>query len=143
MLIWKKHGIVLVFQKMQGTNTESHKRGKTAIDAAHAGIAKEEESKVSAKIVEIYGVQGEEAAEIHANYHAERISSMLEKRARENGMAAEALAQKVEQLDVQGAAFQVARGELAEPAAIDILFRNLYMIESQGGDNDRYINFYG
>lgn len=127
---------------MHETNA-SQKRGKSAIEAAHVGLTKDQESRVDAKVAEVYGVQGEEATEIHANYHAERIFSMLEKRARENGMTLAALSEKSERLDIQGAAYQVARGELAEPAAVDILFRNLYSIESSGGDNDRYINFYG
>ena len=127
---------------MYETNA-SQKRGKSAIEAAHAGLTKDQESRVDAKVAEAYGVQGDEATEIHANYHAERIFSMLEKRARENGMTFAALSEKSERLDIQGAAYQVARGELAEPAAVDILFRNLYSIESSGDDNDRYINFYG
>ena len=127
---------------MHETNA-NQKRGKSAIEAAHVGLTKDQESKVDAKVAEAYGVQDEEATEIHANYHAERIFSMLRKRAQENGMTLAALTEKSERLDIQGAAYQVARGELAEPAAVDILFRNLYSIESSGGDNDRYINFYG
>jgi hypothetical protein len=54
-----------------------------------------------------------------------------------------ALEEKMEHLAIQEAAYQVATGQLAEAAAVDILFRNLYIMESKGGDNDRYVNFYG
>jgi hypothetical protein len=49
----------------------------------------------------------------------------------------------LEPLDIPGAANQVARGELAEAAAIDMLFRRLFAIESKGKGTDRYVNFYG
>lgn len=118
-------------------------RGKARLDAAHRGILKEDEAKVNAVISQTYGVESEEALEIHVNYHAERILAVLEKRAKENGMAKPAFDAKAQELDVAGIAYQVATGVLAEAAAVDVLFRDLYSIESQGGDNDRYINFYG
>ena len=67
------------------------KRGRSAIDAVHAGVAREDEDRMSTRISEIYGVNLEEAADIHANYHVERILTGLERRARENGMTKEAL----------------------------------------------------
>ncbi|NWG37235.1 hypothetical protein [Nitrososphaera sp.] len=123
--------------------SEDRQRGKSAIDAVHTDVSKEDEAKIGAKISEIYRVDSEEATEIHANYHAQRILAGLERRARQNGMTKKALEEKMEHLAVQEAAYQVATGQLAEPAAIDILFRNLYIMESKGGDNDRYVNFYG
>ncbi len=123
--------------------SEDRQRGKSAIDAAHADASREDEAKIGARISEIYSVGAEEAVEIHANYHAERIFAGLERRARENGMTREALLEKVEHLAIQEAAYQVATGQLAEAAAVDILFRNLYIMESNGSDNDRYVNFYG
>lgn len=123
--------------------SEDRQRGKSAIEAAHTDASREDEAKIGARISEIYRVGTEEAVEIHANYHAERIFAGLERRARENGMTRDALLEKVEHLAIQEAAYQVATGQLAEPAAIDILFRNLYIIESKGSDNDRYVNFYG
>ena len=123
--------------------SEDRQRGKSAIDAVHADVAKEDEAKIGAKISEIYRVDSEEATEIHANYHAERILAGLERRAKQNGMTREVLEEKMENLAIPEAAYQVATGQLAEAAAIDILFRNLYIIESKGGDNDRYVNFYG
>lgn len=118
-------------------------RGKAQLDAAHMGIAKEDEAKLNTVISQTYGVESEEALDIHVNYHAERLLASLEKRARENGMAGRAFEDKAQQLDVASVAYQVATGQLVEAAAVDVLFRNLYSIESQGGDNDRYINFYG
>lgn len=123
--------------------SEDRQRGKSAIDAVHTDASKEDEAKIGAKISQLYNVDSEEAADIHANYHAERIFAGLERRARENGMTREALLEKTEQLAIQEAAYQVATGQLAEAAAVDILFRNLYILESKGGDNDRYVNFYG
>ncbi len=118
-------------------------RGKAHLDAVHTGIVKEDEAKLNAVISQTYGVEGDEALEIHVNYHAERLLASLEKRARENGMASQAFDAKAQQLDVASIAYQVATGQLVEAAAVDVLFRNLYSIESRGGDNDRYINFYG
>lgn len=118
-------------------------RGKSAIEAVHAEASKEDEMKIGLKISEIYSVDSDEAIEIHANYHAERIFSGLECRAREKGMKREVFLENTQHLPIQEVAYQVATGQLAEPAAADILFRSLYMIESKGGDNDRYINFYG
>lgn len=123
--------------------SEDRQRGKSAIEAVHTDVSKEDEAKIGAKISQMYNVDSEEAADIHANYHAERIFAGLERRAKENGMTREALLEKLEQLAIQEAAYQVATGQLAEAAAVDILFRNLYILESKGGDNDRYVNFYG
>lgn len=123
--------------------SEDRQRGKSAIDTVHIDVLREDEAKIGAKISEMYSVDSEEAIEIHANYHAQRILASLEKRAKQNGMTKKALEEKMEHLGIQEAAYQVATGQLAEAAAGDILFRNLYIIESKGGDNDRYVNFYG
>ncbi|WP_337862880.1 hypothetical protein [Nitrososphaera sp.] len=118
-------------------------KGKSAIHAAHAGLSKDDEAKLDVKISEMYGVDKSEAADIHADYHAERIIEMLGRWAKENGMPAEVLLKKVEGLNMQSVAAQVAAGRLTEAAAVDMLFRNIYAIESNGLSNDRYINFYG
>lgn len=123
--------------------SEDRQRGKSAIDVVHLEAAKEDEVKIGSKISEIYNVDNDEAIEIHANYHSARIFTWLERRAKEKGMKREAFIEKARHLSIYEAAYQVATGQLAEPAAVDILFRNLYIIESKGDDNDRYINFYG
>ena len=101
------------------------------------------ENRFDAKISEIYGVDSKEAEEIHANYHEHRLLGLLEKRAQEYGMAKEALHQKSEKLDWANISLQVSKGWLAEAAAVDIMFKNLYALESNGRSNDRYVNFYG
>lgn len=124
-------------------STAERQKGKAAIDTAHAGIAREDEGRISALISDAYGVDSAEALDIHTNYHAERIIAAVEKRARENGMGRDAFDARVQDLDVASPAYQVATGQLAEAAAVDIMFRSLYRMESKGGDNDRYVNFYG
>ena len=122
--------------------SEDKQRGKSAIDAVHTDVSREDEAKIAAKISEMYSVDSEEATEIHTNYHAERILAGLERRARENGMTSDTLEKRLQNLGLYEAAYQVATGQLIEAAAVDIPFRNLYIIESKGQDNDRYINFY-
>lgn len=118
-------------------------RGRSAIEAVHVGVTGEDEGRLDATISRLYGVEGEEAAEIHANYHIDKILSSLAKRTRENGMKTQTLAERVKQLDVSGTAHEVARGKLTETAAVDALFRGLSMIENDGKADDRYVNFYG
>jgi len=122
---------------------ESKLKGRSAIDAAHAGVVGEDEARLDAAISQIYGVESDEAAEIHANYHIDKILASLAKRAEENGMKRETLAKRVQNLNISGAAYQVAKGKLTEAAAVDALFRGLLVIESNGKADDRYVNFYG
>lgn len=117
-------------------------RGRSAIEAAHAGVTIEDESRLDAAISDLYGVDTEEAAEIHANYHVDKILASLAKRARENGMKRQVLAGRLQHLDIAGAAYQVAKGKLTETAAADALFRGLSTIESNGKADDRF-SIYG
>ena len=117
-------------------------RGKPAIEAAHVGLTGEDEAWLDTMISNLYGVESDEAADIHASYHVERILLALEKRAREKGMTKEALIKKVDYLDFSGAARQVAKGKMTEAAAVDTLFRGLSGMENPHRE-DRYINFYG
>jgi hypothetical protein len=117
-------------------------RGKPAIEAAHENLAVEDEIRLDALISHLYSVESDEAADIHASYHIERILFMLEKRTRKNGMTKEALVQKIQYMDISGTARQVAKGKLTEAAASDALFRQLSSIENPN-IYDRYINFYG
>ena len=124
-------------------NIDSRKlRGKPAIQAAHVGVTGEDEARVDLTISSLYGVDSDEAADIHASYHVGRIFASLEQRARENGMKAQTLIERLQYLDVSGSAREVARGKVTEAAAVDSLFRGLSMIENPQRD-DRYINFYG
>jgi hypothetical protein len=117
-------------------------RGRSAIAAAHAGLTGEDEARLDATISQIYGVESDEAAEIHANYHIDKIFASLAKRARENGMKRQTLVERVQNLDVSGTAHQVARGKLTEAAAVDALFRGLSTIESGTNADDRF-SIYG
>lgn len=118
-------------------------RGRSAIEAAHTGVTGEDEVRLDATISQLYGVEGEEAAEIHANYHIDKILASLAKRAGETGMKRQTLTARIQHLDISGAAHQVAKGKLTETAAVDALFRGLSTIESNGKADDRYVNFYG
>jgi hypothetical protein len=117
-------------------------RGRSAIQAAHGGVTSEDEARLDLMISDLYGVDGDEAAEIHLNYHVDRMLATLARRCSENGITGEMIAGRLRYLDVSGAAYQVAKGKLSEAAAIDALFRALRVMQSQDND-DRYINFYG
>jgi hypothetical protein len=109
-------------------------RGRSAIEAAHAGVTGEDEARLDTTISRLYDVESEEAAEIHVNYHVDKILASLARRARENGMKRKTLAERVQNLDISGAAHQVAKGRLTETAAVDALFRGLSTIEGKADD---------
>ena len=117
-------------------------RGRSAIQAAHGGVTSEDEARLDLMISDLYGVDNYEAAEIHLNYHADRMLAALAERCAQRGIRSDAIADRLHYLDVSGAANQVAKGKLSEAAAIDALFRSLLATENQARD-DRYINFYG
>jgi hypothetical protein len=130
------------------TDVEPSKlRGKSAINILHKSILKEDEKRVNVKISNIYGVDLDEAKEIHTNYHLQRIFSLLLERAKKQGMTESLFVDKVRDLDVQEFAYQVSMGELIEMAAIDLLYKQLCEIQNNIISNnvireDRYINFY-
>ena len=130
------------------TDVEPSKlRGKSAINILHKSILKEDEKRVNVKISNIYGVDLDEAKEIHINYHLQRIFSLLLERAKKQGMIESLFVDKVGDLDVQEFAYQVSMGELIEMAAIDLLYKQLCEIQDNIISNnvireDRYINFY-
>ena len=101
------------------TDVEPSKlRGKSAINILHKSILKEDEKRVNVKISNIYGVDLDEAKEIHTNYHLQRIFSLLLERAKKQGMTESLFVDKVRDLDVQEFAYQVSMGELIEMARI-------------------------
>jgi hypothetical protein len=130
------------------TNVEPSKlRGKSAIDISHKNILKEDEKRINIKISNLYGVDLDEAKEIHINYHLQRIFSLLLERAKKQGMTEYTFLDKVRDLDVQEFAYQVSMGELIEMAAVDLLYKQLCIIQnnkisSNGIKEDRYISFY-
>jgi hypothetical protein len=118
-------------------------RGRSAIEAAHGEVTSEDEARLDLMISDLYGVDSDEAAEIHLNYHVDRMLGTLARRCAEKGIRTNTIADRVRYLDISGAAYQVAKGRLSEAAAVDALFRSLRAMENQDRDDDRYINFYG
>ncbi len=118
-------------------------RGRSAIEAAHGNVTSEDEARLDLMISDLYGVDSDEAAEIHLNYHLDRMLTAIARRCAEKGITSNnTIADRLRYLDFSGAAYQVAKGRLSEAAAVDALFRSLRAIENQDRD-DRYINFYG
>jgi hypothetical protein len=126
-------------------NSESLKsKGRTAINIQHKNIAAQEEKRLNHKISEMYGVDSDEAIDIHVNYHLDRISAFLLKRARKNGMVESMFYKRLNNLNAIGYAYSVAQGELIEMAAVDILYKQLCNLDNDDTpSDDRYINFYG
>ena len=131
-----------MFSHKMHEQDSSKLRGRSAIEAAHVGVTGEDEARLDTTISQLYGVENDEAVEIHVNYHIDKILASLAKRARENGMKRQTLAERAQHLDISGTAHQVAKGKLTEAAAVDALFRVLSTIESGGKVDDRF-NIYG
>lgn len=127
-------------------NSESLKlRGRMAISIQHQNIsATQEEKRLNNKISEMYGVDSDEAVDIHVNYHFDRISAFLLRRARENGMLESMFFKRLNSLNTIGYAYSVAQGELPEMAAVDILYKQLCNLRNENHPfDDRYVSFYG
>lgn len=127
-------------------NDESVKlRGRVAISVHHQNISDaKEERKLNNKISKIYDVDSDEAIDIHVNYHLDRISAFLLRRASKNGMPESMFFNRLNSLNAVGYAYSVAQGELLEMAAVDILYKRLCNLHNQDPTtDDRYINFYG
>ena len=127
-------------------NSESLKlRGRMAISIQHQNIsAVQEEKRLNNKISEMYGVDSDEAIDIHVNYHFDRISAFLLRRARKNGMLESMFFKRLNSLNTIGYAYSVAQGELPEMAAVDILYKQLCNLHNDNHpSDDRYVSFYG
>jgi hypothetical protein len=127
-------------------NYESSKlRGRTAISIQHQNIsAAQEEKRLNNKISEMYGVDSDEAIDIHVNYHLDRISDFLLRRARKNGMLESMFFKRLNSLNAIGYAYSVAQGELLEMAAVDTLYKQLCNLHNNDQPtDDRYVSFYG
>jgi hypothetical protein len=131
-----------MYELMQDNDLKRLK-GKSAIDAAHEGISGNDETRLDTAISAIYDVDTEEAADIHANYHIDRIFSSLVQRARENGMRRDAIVKRLAHVDFTEVGNQIAKGKLTEAAALELVFRQLSTVERNGKPDDRYIQFYG
>lgn len=127
------------------SNESSKLRGRTAISIQHQNIsAAQEEKRLNNKISEMYGVDSDEAIDIHVNYHLDRISAFLLRRARKNGMLESMFFKRLKSLNAIGYAYNVAQGELLEMAAVDILYKQLCNLHNNDEPtDDRYVSFYG
>src|SRR5438477_7497381 len=126
-------------------HSKRQQRGRIALDLEHENILEEDERRIDTKICILYGVEAEEAKEIHANYHSDRLYFLLRDRARKHGMTESTFLEKLESLNFYDYAYVVSRGELMEMAAVDILYKVLCNSENNGPSNfdDRYVSFYG
>jgi hypothetical protein len=126
-------------------NSNSQQRGRIALDLEHKNILEEDERRIDTKICILYGVEAEEAKEIHTNYHFHRLYFLLRDRARKHGMTESTFLARLESLNFYHYAYVVSRGELMEMAAVDILYKGLCNSENNGSSNfdDRYVSFYG
>ena len=121
--------------------SNSQQRGRTALDLEHENIAGEDERRIDARICIMYGVEADEAKEIHTNYHSHRLYLLLRDRARKHGMTGSTFLEMSKGLNVYHYAQIVSQGRLMEMAAVDVLYKALYISEYDQGD--RYISFYG
>ena len=113
-------------------------KGKGALDALHEDIVKEKEKTLSLKISDMYGVDYDEANEIHINYHNLRLKKMIQKSEILSSMSAFIDSN----LDLKTLSTQVALGEITENTCIDILI-GVMKNQKETRIKDRYINFYG
>ena len=113
------------------------KKGKNAIDMLHKNISKENEKNISLKISDIYGVDFDEANEIHMNYHILRIKNLI----RKSEMLYKMSSTLENYFDIPSLSLKVANGEITENSCLDILI-NAVKNHSQHQKKDRYINFY-
>jgi len=113
-------------------------KGKSALDALHEDIVKEKEKTLILKISDMYGVDYDEANEIHINYHNLRLKKMIQKSEILSSMSAFIDSN----LDLKTLSTQVALGEITENTCIDILI-GVMKNQKETRIKDRYINFYG
>ncbi len=112
-------------------------KGKNALDSLHENIVKEKEKDLNLKISDIYGVEYDEAVEIHINYHNLRIKRMIEKSESLVGMK-----NFIDHnFDLKNLSAQVAIGQITENTCMDILI-GVMKNQKETKIRDRYINFY-
>ena len=125
--------------------SNSQQRGRIALDLEHENILEEDERRIDIRICILYGVEAEEAKEIHTNYHSNRLYFLLRDRARKHGMTESTFLERLKSLNIYHYAYIVSRGQLMEMAAVDVLYKGLCNSEYNEANNfdDRYISFYG
>ena len=112
-------------------------QGKSALDLLHKNIAKENEKNINLKISDIYGVDFDEANEIHINYHTLRIKNLVKK----SDILYKMIPIIENYFDISNLSLKVVNGEITENSCLDILI-NAVKNHSQYQKKDRYINFY-
>jgi hypothetical protein len=119
------------------TDNKVVSKGKNALDVLHENIVKEKEKDLNLKISDIYGVDYDEASEIHINYHSLRIKKMIEKSESLSGVKGFINSN----FDLKNLSAQVAFGQITENTCMDILI-GLMKNQKEAKIRDRYINFY-
>jgi hypothetical protein len=124
-------------KNIEHTDSEIVTKGKNAVDLLHENIVKEKEKDLNLKISDIYGVDYDEAIEIHINYHSLRIKKMIEKSESLSDMKSFINSN----FDLKNLSAQVAFGQMTENTCMDILI-GLMKNQKEAKIKDRYINFY-
>jgi hypothetical protein len=124
-------------KKSDNNDNNTLKKGKNAIDMLHKNISKENEKYINLKISDIYGVDFDEANEIHMNYHILRIKNLIKK----SDILYKMSSILENYFDISNLSLKVVNGEITENSCLDILI-NAVKNHSQYQKNDRYINFY-
>jgi hypothetical protein len=124
-------------KRSDNNDNNSMKKGKNAIDILHKDISKENEKYINLKISDIYGVDFDEANEIHMNYHILRIKNLIKK----SDMLYKMSSTLENYFDIPNLSLKVVNGEITENSCLDILI-NAVKNHSQYQKKDRYINFY-
>jgi hypothetical protein len=119
------------------SNKNKALKGKNAIDTLHNNISKENEKSINLKISDIYGVDYDEANEIHINYHTLRIKNLVKKSDTLHKMSSTL----DNYFDISVLSSKVVTGEITENTCLDILI-NTIKNHSEYQKKDRYINFY-
>jgi hypothetical protein len=124
-------------KKSDNNDNNTLKKGKNAIDMLHKNISKENEKYINLKISDIYGVDFDEANEIHMNYHILRIKNLIKK----SDILYKMSSILENYFDISNLSLKVVNGEITENSCLDILI-NTVKNQSQHQKKDRYINFY-
>jgi hypothetical protein len=118
-------------------------KGKAALDKAHQGLWVQDEQRFDSTISTIYGVEIDEARDIHKDYHANRLFSLVLASAAREGISKEVCSERLHYIDLEEISFKVATGSLSEAAAVDTLLKKLETVTDNHISRDRYFNFYG
>jgi hypothetical protein len=112
-------------------------KGKSALDLLHRDISKENEKNINLKISEVYGVDYDEANDIHTNYHTLRIQNLIKK----SDILFKMSPTLEDLFDITNLSSKVVTGEITENSCLDILI-NTVKNHAEYKKKDRYINFY-